>query len=129
LEKFNHECELLGFSASCHPLEIIPAYLEEAPLSHNKSGGRIAVTAWLVDVKRIRTREKKEAMVFLTFEDLTDTFEVVLFPEKYKEYAELIRQYRFLRIEGEINVTGSDIAIIADSLSPAPTGWDRRPYL
>jgi DNA polymerase III alpha subunit len=68
-------------------------------------------------------------MVFLTFEDLTDTFEVVLFPEKYKEYAEMIRQYRFLRIEGEINNDGGDTVIIADVISPAPTGLDRRPYL
>ncbi len=65
----------------------------------------------------------------MTFEDLEDTFEVVLFPEKYKEYAEMIRRYRFLRVEGEINIDGGNIAIIADTLSPAPTGLAEKPYL
>jgi DNA-directed DNA polymerase III PolC len=128
-EKFCHEREILGFSASCHPLQILPAYKNEPSLPQNKPSGNAAVSAWLVDIKRIRTREKKEAMVFLTFEDLEDTFEVVLFPEKYKEYAEMVRRYRFLRIEGEVNIDGGNIAIIADTLSPAPTGLAEKPYL
>ncbi len=129
-EKFCHEREVLGFSASCHPLEILPAY-EKTHLSllESRINRKAAPAAWMVDVKSIRTREKKEAMVFLTFEDLHDTFEVVLFPEKYKEYAELIRRYRFLQVEGEVNFDGGNISIIADKLAPAPTGLEERPYL
>jgi DNA-directed DNA polymerase III PolC len=128
-EKFRHEREILGFSASCHPLEILPAHKETLPLLEALVNRNAAFAAWMVDIKRIRTREKKEAMVFLTFEDLHDTFEVVLFPEKYKEYAELIRRYRFLRVEGEINIDGGNIAIIADTLAPAPTGLAEKPYI
>ena len=134
-EKFCYEREILGFSASCHPLEILPAYDVTQPsllnslLGGTKAAAPAAAAAWMVDIKSIRTREKKEAMVFLTFEDLHDTFEVVLFPEKYKEYAELIRRYRFLRVEGEINIEGGNVAIIADKLAPAPTGLEERPYL
>jgi DNA-directed DNA polymerase III PolC len=143
-EKFRHEREILGFSASCHPLELLPTYnksqpppletkkvMEVAPTARESASAvkKATAVAWMVDIKRIRTREKKETMVFLTFEDLKDTFEVVLFPEKYKEYAELIRRYRFLQVEGEINIEGGNIAIIADKLAPAPTGLIECPYL
>ena len=132
-EKFRYERDLLGFSASSHPLNILPAY-DHNPASriiHDRQYASAAFhgTAWLVDVKRIKTREKKETMVFLTFEDTEDTFEVVLFPEMYKTYAELIRQYRFFEIRGTINVEGGNVAVIAESLSPAATGLDEKPYL
>jgi len=114
-------------------LNILPAY-DHNPASriiHDRQYASAAFhgTAWLVDVKRIKTREKKETMVFLTFEDTEDTFEVVLFPEMYKTYAELIRQYRFFEIRGTINVEGGNVAVIAESLSPAATGLDEKPYL
>jgi len=132
-EKFRYETDLLGFSASRHPLEILPAY-DGAPASavihgHGADSRPFAASAWLVDIKRIRTREKRESMVFLTFEDLEDTFEVVLFPDIYKRYAELIREYRFLQITGTIKVEGGNVAVVADALSPAPTGLSERAYI
>lgn len=132
LERFLYEREILGFSASCHPLEVFPAY-NRKPFSTLTTPEQMKkekpTTAWLVDVKRIKTREKKQAMVFLTFEDLNDSFEVVLFPEAYKRQSEIIRHHRFLRIEGDLNIEGKNIAIIGQSLSPAPTGLPEKPYI
>jgi DNA-directed DNA polymerase III PolC len=134
-EKYQFEREILGFPSGRHPLTLLPKYdyiaasvlLRKARKSN--SPGPTSVSGWLVDIKTIKTREKRETMVFLTCEDLEDTFEVVLFPEKYKEYASLIRRYRFFRIEGEINIDGGNVAIIAETLSPAPTGLEEKPYI
>jgi DNA polymerase-3 subunit alpha len=132
-ERFRYETDLLGFSASCHPLDVFPAY-DRAPVSSmikrtEQNDQPIEASAWLTDIKHIKTREKRESMVFLTFEDLEDTFEVVLFPDMYREYAELIRQYRFLHFSGKINIDGGNVAVVADTLSPAPTGLGEKPYI
>ncbi len=130
-ERFQYELDILGFPASRHPLTLFPAYDGVTIATHlqEANGAGVRLCGWLVDVKRIKTREKKESMVFATFEDPEDTFEVVLFPAVYKKYSELIREYHFLNIEGKINRDGGTIAVIADTLSPAPTGLAEAPYL
>ena len=130
-EQFLYERDILGFSASRHPLTLFPAYdgVTIAACADNPNGAAVRLCGWLVDIKRIKTRETKEPMVFATFEDPEDTFEVVLFPAMLREYSEMIREYRFFRIEGKINREGGTVAIIAEALSPAPTGLAEAPYL
>jgi DNA-directed DNA polymerase III PolC len=130
LERFIYECQLLELSASVHPLELIPSYnyVPVAQCLPSWEGTHVTTTGWLSDIKRISTSDKK-TMVFLTCEDLQGTFEVVLFPDRYEKYAELIRSHRYLRITGKVNKEGGNYAFIADRLAPAPTGLDERPYL
>ncbi len=136
MERFRYEQEILGFPAGDHPLALFPAYRPTPLAWERENGAPIAVDGWLADIKRIKTREKKEAMVFprplharTAWEDMEATFEVVLFPAKYKEYAELVRQYRFLHIDGVVNRDGGTVAIIGETISPAPTGLPEKPYL
>lgn len=131
-EKFLHEREILGFSASEHPLRLFPNYdgkIFSEVCDSSGIGDKVVISAWLADIKRIKTREKKEWMVFLTFEDLHNTFEVVLFPESYKKYYQMVRRFRYFYIEGELNTDGGTTAIIAEKLSPAPTGLAEKTYL
>ncbi|MCK5127380.1 MAG: DNA polymerase III subunit alpha [candidate division Zixibacteria bacterium] len=124
-EIFQYERHYLGFSASVHPLELFPNYDGRTWATIREShteGGFVIMHAWLADRKTIKTRESKQSMVFLTFEDMYDTFEVVLFPEMYKRYYQMIRRFKYLRIEGTLNRDGGNLAIIAEKLSPAPTG-------
>ncbi|MEZ5358350.1 MAG: DNA polymerase III subunit alpha [Candidatus Zixiibacteriota bacterium] len=127
-----YEKDYLGFSASVHPLKLFPAYKSRtwAEVLHaTPEGTRVTMQAWLVDRKSIKTRESKESMVFLTFEDLYDTFEVVLFPEMYRRYYRIVRQYKYLHIEGTLNREGGNIAIVAEHLTPAPTGLKEREFV
>lgn len=129
---FQYEKEYLGFSASVHPLNLFPAYKSRTwgeVLNTTPEGSRVSVQAWLVDRKTIKTRESKELMVFLMFEDLCDTFEVVLFPEMYRRYYRMVRQFKYLHIEGTLNREGGNIAIVAERLSPAPTGLKEREFV
>jgi len=131
-EKFSYERHYLGFSASVHPLELFPNYdnqsWEQLRDSHPE-GSPVTIHAWLADRKTIKTRESKESMVFLTFEDLDDTFEVVLFPEMYKRYYRMIRKFKYLNVEGTLNRDGGNVAIVAEKLTPAPTGLNEREYI
>lgn len=130
-EQFLYEQDILGFSASRHPLTLFPAYTGAtmATCKDRPNGAPVCLCGWLVGLKRIKTRERKESMVFATFEDTDETFEVVLFPATLRKYSEVIREYRYMKIEGEINRDEGTVAIIADRLSPAPTGLAEAPYL
>nr|MBN2277170.1 DNA polymerase III subunit alpha [candidate division Zixibacteria bacterium] len=127
---FRTEQFILDLNASFHPLTMIEDYQSPPPgqWHHPVDGTAINISGWLADRKRIKTRDG-ESMVFLTFDTLEDTFEVVLFPDTYMKYAELIRKYRYLAIEGQINVDDGNTAIIARKLTPCPTGLKEARYI
>ncbi len=129
-EIFKAEKDILELSASFHPLSLFDSYNKTnlTMISQIKRGTPISVSGWLADRKRIKTREGK-AMVFLTFDSPDDTFEVVLFPEIYNRYSGLIRKYRYLTVNGHVNVEGGNTAIIANEISAAPTGLKEAQYI
>ena len=129
-EIFKAEKEILELSASFHPLSLFDGYKKTnlAMISQKKQNAPISVSGWLADRKRIKTR-KGEAMVFLTFDSPDDTFEVVLFPEIYSRYSDLIRKYRYLTVNGHVNVEGGNTAIIANEIAAAPTGLKEARYI
>ncbi len=69
---------------------------------------------WYMASKRILT-SKKEVMKFLSLEDLTGTFEAVIFPEAYKKYAELTMSMGPYFIEGKVDAQSGN-NIIVDKL-------------
>jgi DNA polymerase-3 subunit alpha len=101
-EKLIAENRLLGYFVHQHPLEFFakqadhPSIIKAKDLSKFK-GKKVKVIGWLVSAKRIRTRDKKnesgeiiregEYMKFMTMEDLTDIYDVVLFPKVYEKVA------------------------------------------
>ncbi len=101
------EYETFGYMVSRHPLEfyykflkdpeIIPA--EKLPL---KKGEKVKAIGWLMTSKRIRTR-KGDIMKFLSLEDLTGTFEAVIFPREYEKYAHLTLSMGPYFIEGLVD--------------------------
>ncbi len=65
-------------------------------------GKRVKMIGWYMTSKRIKTR-KGDVMKFLSLEDLTGTFEAVIFPKTYNLYAELTMSMGPYRIEGRID--------------------------
>jgi DNA-directed DNA polymerase III PolC len=122
-EIFKAEKDILELSASFHPLSMFPEPAGEDPdtIFGMKNGRPVVVSGWLADRKRIKTRDG-QSMVFLTFDSINDTFEVVLFPDVYNRYREVIRKYRYLMVEGNVNIDDGNTGIIARKISPAPTG-------
>ena len=120
---FRAEREILELSASFHPLTLFNDY-HEFDLQEVIDGRRnlsLILSGWLADRKRIKTKDG-HSMVFLTFDSLHDTFEVILFPQAYDKYSETIRSYRYLTVEGKLSFDDGNPAIIAERITPAPTG-------
>ena len=66
---------------------------------------------WYMTSKRIKT-SKGEIMKFLSLEDLTGTFEAVIFPKAYAQYAELTMSMGPYVIEGKVDAESGNNIIV-----------------
>ncbi len=85
------EYETFGFMVTQHPLEFFSNTIRRTDIvkasemiMHN--GHNIKMVGWFMASKRIKTK-KGDIMKFLSLEDLTGTFEAVLFPNIYSQFA------------------------------------------
>jgi DNA polymerase III alpha subunit len=79
------------------------------------AGGRVELLGWLVCMKRVRTA-KGEYMRFITMEDMTDLFEVVLFPRCYQRYGHLLNTPGPFVVSGRAENDSGAIVIKASRL-------------
>ena len=93
-ERCRIEEEIFGFPVSRHPLELLPPRLFHGVTSARemagKGGRKIRMLGRAIAYKRVpvEKRGRREWMKFLSLEDLTGTFEAILFPKCYRRYAE-----------------------------------------
>jgi DNA polymerase III alpha subunit len=120
-----HEYEAFGYMVTKHPLEF---FADETGLPHvvkaseiNEYHNRIVkMIGWYMTSKRIKT-SKGEIMKFLSLEDLSGTFEAVIFPKAYQKYAELTISMGPYLVEGRVDaMNGSNI--IVENLSVLAAG-------
>jgi DNA polymerase III alpha subunit len=115
-EKCVYEFETFGFMVTQQPLEffseaihrkdIIPS---SAMLKHN--GRKIKMVGWYMASKRIKT-SKGEIMKFLSLEDMSGTFEAVIFPKAYAQYAELTLSMGPYLVEGKVDAENGNNIIV-----------------
>jgi DNA polymerase III alpha subunit len=99
-ERRRREWEILGVAAHHHPIEFhreavarargraragAPSILAGALGRH--AGRRVTMVGFLTTTKRVRTKHD-EPMMFLTLEDETDIYDVVLFPRVSQRYGD-----------------------------------------
>lgn len=113
------EYETFGFMVTRHPLEFFSGNLNTSKIITASemgayNGRRIRMIGWFMASKRIKTR-KGEIMKFLSLEDLTGTFEAVLFPAVYARFAERTMSMGPYIIDGKIE-TGNGNNIIVEKL-------------
>ncbi len=114
-----NEYEAFGYMVSRHPLEffgdenastyqsgIVKA--ADIPKLHNR---RVKMIGWYMASKRVTT-SKGEVMKFLSLEDLTGTFEAVLFPKAYRLYAELTISMGPYLVEGRVDAVNGNNVIV-----------------
>jgi DNA polymerase III alpha subunit len=120
-EKCLAEYESFDYMASRHPLEfyagsITPDIINAADLP-KYHGRRIKMIGWYMTSKRISTK-KGDVMKFLSLEDLTGTFEAVIFPNVYMQVAEKTLSMGPYIIEGKAdqdNVIVRKLELLADN--------------
>jgi DNA polymerase III alpha subunit len=84
-------------------------------------GRRVTMIGWLIASKLVRTRNSRAGcpchfMKFLSLEDLTDTFEVTLFPRAYRRFAPLTLRPGPFRIRGKIANDQDALSLVADHI-------------
>lgn len=110
------EYETFGYMVTRHPLEFYTPFLKDISLTFakdlpDKKGKKVKALGWLMTSKRIRTR-KGDIMKFLSLEDLTGTFEAVIFPKEYEKYAPLTLSMGPYLIEGVVDKELGDTIVV-----------------
>jgi len=125
------EIELLGYGVSAHPLELLPDTTWRGTIAAREMrryvGRRVTMIGWLIAAKLLRTHKTREFMKFLSLEDLTDTFEVTLFPRAYSRFAPLTLSPGPFRIRGKIEDEQGAVSLVADHVwhlrKASGAGW------
>lgn len=114
------EYEAFEYMVTYHPLEFFEketgsAKIVKASEMMKFNNRRVKMLGWYMASKRIKT-SKGEIMKFLSLEDLSGTFEAVLFPKTYAQYAELTLSMGPYLVEGRVDVDGGN-NIVVDKLT------------
>ncbi len=116
-EKCLAEMEAFDYMVTRHPLNFYEGWINDPtitiaadiPKMHGKT---VKMIGWFMTAKRIKTKDGK-AMKFLSLEDLTDTFEAVLFPETYAKYAEKTMSFGPYLVEGKVDALNGNNLIVS----------------
>ncbi len=110
------EQECFGFTVTHHPLEFIreiydsPKIVKAKDLYKNKNR-KIKMLGWFMTSKRIKTKNG-DIMKFLTLEDLSGTFDAVLFPKTYSKFAESTMSMGPYLVEGKVDLENGNNIIV-----------------
>lgn len=102
-----NEYEAFGYMITRHPLHFFSEWINNPRISkasemQKNRGKKVKMIGWYMTSKRIRTK-KGDIMKFLSLEDLTGTFEAVIFPKVYYRVAELTMSMGPYLVEGRID--------------------------
>ncbi|VAX16576.1 DNA polymerase III alpha subunit [hydrothermal vent metagenome] len=111
------EYETFGYMVTRHPLEFFSSVLKRKNIvksieMKNYNGHTIKMVGWFMASKRIKTK-KGEIMKFLSLEDLTGTFEAVLFPKTYKIFADRTLTMGPYLLEGKVDMDNGHNLIVS----------------
>ncbi len=136
-EKLAFEKETVGFYISGHPLDKYRRDIKEVVdsdltgLSSWPEGQPVRIGG-LIRTKKDHKSKKGDPMAFLTLEDTSGTLEVIVFPDTFRQYHQLLNGTDPLVIQGEFqkNETGGKvIAETIDILSEARRKFTARIHI
>ncbi|MDU5587208.1 MAG: DNA polymerase III subunit alpha, partial [Finegoldia magna] len=132
-ELLRMEKEVLGIYLSDHPLRtysnIIEKYSnfstgdleDDAYNEKNYDGKRVKVVGIIESINKKFTKNQK-IMEFVKFEDLYGTMELIVFPQKYEQYSDILNEDEILIVSGRLNIIeGEDPKILVDNIQSIKT--------
>lgn len=142
-ELLGYEKESLGIYLSGHPMDTyfdvwsstVNAKASDFILSEDGSsaadGTKVTIGGILNKIVDKTTRSNKK-MAFLTIEDPTGAVEVLMFPDSYEKYSDILNESKMYFIHGAVKAEEGKDAKLAlenispfDSASPLPQIWIR----
>ncbi|MBO8132216.1 MAG: DNA polymerase III subunit alpha [Candidatus Marinimicrobia bacterium] len=119
-ERIDIEIKTFGFPISEHPLEKYLPYLEgkvKKAKDLNKYVGKTINLVGVYITRKMAVTRNDELMEFVTFEDTTDIFECVMFPDVYKEYGDLLNWESLFLIRGRVEKAFGVCTVTIEKLS------------
>ena len=112
------EYEAFGYMVTRHPLYFYREWIEQPGIvlakdMYRNRGRKVKMIGWYMTSKRIKTK-KGDIMKFLSLEDLTGTFEAVIFPNVYYHVAELTLSMGPYLVTGRIDENDSTNIVTED---------------
>ena len=134
-EKCLAEYEAFDYLITRHPLDFYHEQIAQKNITgaadmEKFNGRRIKMIGWYMASKRIRTR-KGDIMKFLSLEDLTGTFEAVIFPNVYSRVAEQTMSMGPYLVEGKVdmnNLIVDRLELLADKAVKAQFEYESIEY-
>jgi DNA polymerase III subunit alpha len=119
-KQLSWEKELLGIYVSGHPLEAYKDELQKrtaikALKTDNRQGIPVVVAGIVDEAKQILTK-RGDSMAFLKVSDLTDTIEVVVFSNLFKEKKDVCVPQRVVAVKGRYSLRNGTPSIVADGV-------------
>jgi error-prone DNA polymerase len=118
-EKRKLEIDTFGFPISEHPLLNYLPYLgkriKKAKDIHLYIGKTIAL-AGIAITRKITATRNRQPMEFVTFEDETDLYECVMFPEAYETFGDLLNWETLFLIQGKVEKAYSVYTVTIEKL-------------
>ncbi|CUV09198.1 DNA polymerase III alpha subunit [hydrothermal vent metagenome] len=118
-EKRKLEIETFGFPISEHPLlnylPYLGTHIKKAKDIHLYKGKTIAL-AGIAITRKITSTRNRQPMEFVTFEDETDLYECVMFPETYKTFGDLLNWETLFLIQGKVEEAYSVYTVTIEKL-------------
>ena len=120
-EQLNWERELIGLYVSDHPLTPVLDILNQtvthfsAQLAETAPKERVRVAGLITYIRPHQTKKGK-AMAFVTLEDVQGRIELVIFPNTWERYNEILEFDKIILVEGRVDSEGAEPKVLVDSI-------------
>ena len=116
------ERELIGLYVTDHPLSTVMDSLKQfvthfaQDLNEAKHQERVSVAGIVTKIRPHQTKNGKQ-MAFATIEDIQGLIDLVIFPNTWKKYGELVRFDEIIYVRGKADANGGDAKVLVDLVS------------
>ncbi len=124
-EQLQAEVDVLGMIVSIHPLEPLANAMKKAGCITGTEMARyegqyVRAGGILVSFKPATTKKNGDPMALISLEDLSGTFDTVVFPEAYARHAMILRTQADggLCMEGKVQVEHGTATLVAEKVMP-----------
>jgi DNA polymerase-3 subunit alpha len=116
------ERELIGLYVSDHPLSTVMDSLKQhvshfaQDLNEAKHQERVSVAGIVTKIRQHQTKNGKQ-MAFATIEDIQGLIDLVIFPNTWKKFGELIRFDELIYVRGKADANGGETKVLVDHVA------------
>jgi DNA polymerase-3 subunit alpha len=120
-ERLNWERELIGLYVSDHPLSKMTADLSQVVTHFSSELGvaapeeRVRVAGLVQNFRSFQTKRGKD-MAFVTIEDPQGLIDLVVFPETWKRFGNLVQLDKLIIAEGKLDAQDAEPKVLVDKI-------------